>query len=75
MTHQPLSRRALLSNAGLAAAGAALLGPARSRAEAPAAPVALARCNSYGPEVLPTLRKMFDQLGGLGRLVKPESRS
>ena len=39
-------------------------------AEAPAAPVALARCDSYGAEVLPTLKKMFDQIGGLGRLVK-----
>jgi uncharacterized protein (DUF362 family) len=70
MTHQPISRRALLANAGLAAAGAALLGPKLGRAEAPTSPVALARCDSYGAEVLPTLRKMFDQLGGLGRLVK-----
>jgi uncharacterized protein (DUF362 family) len=39
-------------------------------AEAPAAPVALARCDSYGAQVLPTLKKMFDQIGGLARLVR-----
>jgi uncharacterized protein (DUF362 family) len=36
---------------------------------APAARVALARCPGYGPETLEILRRMFDQLGGLGRLV------
>ena len=70
MTHRSLSRRELLAGAGWAAAGAVLGSPARARAEAPAVPVALARCNSYGPEVVPALSKMFDQLGGLGRLVK-----
>jgi uncharacterized protein (DUF362 family) len=40
-----------------------------SAAPAPAAPVALARCDSYGPDVLTALTRMFDQLGGLGRLV------
>jgi uncharacterized protein (DUF362 family) len=30
----------------------------------------LARCDSYGSELVSTLAKMFDQLGGLGRLVK-----
>jgi uncharacterized protein (DUF362 family) len=37
---------------------------------APTAPVAIARCKSYGPEFVSTAEKMFDQLGGLGRLVK-----
>ncbi len=36
---------------------------------APAAPVAVARCNSYGAEVTPTLNRMFDQLGGLRSIV------
>lgn len=50
---------------------ACLAGPCVSRAaSAPTAPVAVAKCKSYGPELLPTLAKMFDQLGGLGRLVK-----
>jgi len=48
----------------LAAAAAAPL--ARS---APSAPVAIAPCSTYGAELLPTLEKMFDRIGGLGRLV------
>jgi len=52
--------------AGAAAAARVRAAPS----EAAAAPVALARCASYGAAVLPVLRKMFDQLGGLGRLVK-----
>ena len=54
----------------LVTATAALAAPRMRAAQAPTAPVALARCNSYGPEVLPVLRKMFDQIGGIGRLVK-----
>lgn len=60
-----MTRRTLLGHAGLAAL--ARMGWA---AEAPAAPVALARCPSYGAELLPALTTMFDQIGGLGRLVK-----
>jgi len=37
---------------------------------APTAPVSVAKCRTYGPEVLPTLKTMFDQLGGLEQLVK-----
>jgi uncharacterized protein (DUF362 family) len=55
-----LTRREWL--AGMAAAGAL-------RA-APASTVAVARCRSYGPELEPALEKMYDQLGGLGRLVR-----
>ncbi|MGO9239190.1 MAG: DUF362 domain-containing protein [Bryobacteraceae bacterium] len=64
-----LSRRQAL--AGLAA----LVVPACSRKavvfnpHAPSAPVSIARCGSYGAELAPTLGRMFDQLGGLGRLV------
>jgi len=32
--------------------------------------VAVSKCKDYGAELLPTLTRMFDQLGGLGRLVK-----
>jgi uncharacterized protein (DUF362 family) len=54
-----------------AAAGAALAAPAALRGmNAPAATVAIAPCKTYGPELLPTLDKMFDQLGGLARIVK-----
>ena len=65
-----MTRRSLLKDSGLAAAGAALLPRVARPAEAPAAPVALARCESYGPELLPVLTTMFDQVGGLGRIVK-----
>ena len=37
---------------------------------APAATVSVAKCDTYGAELVPTLDRMFDQLGGLGRLVK-----
>jgi uncharacterized protein (DUF362 family) len=36
----------------------------------PTAPVAVAKCHDYGLEVLHTLARMFDQLGGVERLVK-----
>jgi uncharacterized protein (DUF362 family) len=32
--------------------------------------VSVERCPSYGPELVPALDRMFDQLGGLGRLVR-----
>jgi len=54
-----------------AAAGAWLAGPSLSRAAAPTSPVAVARCRTYDQaELLPVMQKMFDQLGGLGKLVK-----
>lgn len=58
------TRRALLS-----AAGAALLAE-RSRAAAQTSRVAVAKCTDYGRSLLPSLERIFDQLGGLGRLVK-----
>jgi uncharacterized protein (DUF362 family) len=61
MSPGPISRRALLQ--ALAAGPASIAAP-------PARSVALARCRSYGPEVLASLTRMFDQLGGLGRLVR-----
>ena len=65
-----VSRRRWLANAGFAAAAGTALTRAGSASEAPAAPVALARCSSYDAELLPALTRMFDQIGGLGRLVK-----
>ena len=64
------TRRSLLKSSGLAMAGAALLPRTTWSAEPPSAPVALARCDSYGAGVLPALKKMFDQIGGIGSLVK-----
>jgi uncharacterized protein (DUF362 family) len=40
--------------------------PARA---APVSPVAVARCQTYGKGLLPVMERMFDQLGGLGKLV------
>jgi uncharacterized protein (DUF362 family) len=40
-------------------------------APAPASPVSVAKCLTYDPkELLPVMAKMFDQLGGIGKLVK-----
>ncbi|MCC7498350.1 MAG: DUF362 domain-containing protein [Bryobacterales bacterium] len=58
-----LTRREWMAAAG----GAAVSG---LRAAAPASPVSVARCNSYDEDLAAVLGKMFDQLGGLERLVK-----
>jgi len=75
MTHF-CSRRNFLRTAAASVAGAYLYPPVKSWAgvsatsTAPTAPVAIGQCHSYGPEVLPTLARMFDQLGGLERIVR-----
>jgi uncharacterized protein (DUF362 family) len=56
-----MTRRDLLA---LAAA------PALRAASAPTAPVAIARANSYDDDVTTILNTMFDQIGGLGRIVR-----
>src|SRR6267154_2675598 len=66
---QKMTRRQLLSSAA-ATAGVLALGRPMYGAEAPTAPVAVAPCKTYGPELVTTMEKMFDELGGLGRLVK-----
>ncbi len=38
--------------------------------DAPTAPVSIARCRTYDGDIAGTLSGMFDQLGGLGRIVK-----
>ena len=64
-----MNRRNFLAGLG-AAGGLGLVRPELLRASAPASTVAVAKCKSYGPEFLAATEKMFDQLGGLGRLVK-----
>lgn len=49
-----------------AAAGVSLARPAKA---APTAPVAVAKCSTYGPALLPVMKTMFDQIGGLERIV------
>jgi uncharacterized protein (DUF362 family) len=55
---------------GTSAAAIGWMAAPLARATAPSKPVSIARCRSYDPaELLPTMQKMFDQLGGLGSLV------
>lgn len=65
------TRRQAIRSFGLGAAGfwMARSGFA-SIGRLPAAPVAVSRCRSYGPEVVSTLNSMFDRIGGLQPLVK-----
>jgi len=70
-----MNRRELIQVLGTGAAGLYLrpfesLAKTVSAARAPTAPVAVAKCSSYGPGVRATLATMLDQLGGLERLVK-----
>jgi uncharacterized protein (DUF362 family) len=72
MTGANYSRREVLKKMGSAAiaVGAYWTVPSLLASTAPAAPVAVAKCRTYDPTVLvPTLDRMFDQLGGLKRIV------
>lgn len=65
------TRRSWLGQTGMAAAGSVLSGAFKARAAAGPAPrVAIARCSSYGPELTPAMERLFEQIGGLERLVK-----
>jgi uncharacterized protein (DUF362 family) len=69
--HCEMSRRKFISSVGAASAGWWLARPSPGFAKtAPTAPVAVAKCKTYGTELLLTLARMFDQLGGMERLVK-----
>jgi uncharacterized protein (DUF362 family) len=64
------SRRRFLAGSSATAAlalGAGRLAPLARAATA--ATVAVAKCDVYGAELVATLDRMFDQIGGLGRLV------
>src|SRR5260370_5380794 len=54
----------------LAALGVATLAKGASAKTAPTSPVAIARCRSYNDNLEATLDTMFDQIGGIGSLVK-----
>lgn len=66
------TRRQWLCRAASAAAGTYFAGSASLRAAgAPAFPVSVAKCKTYdAAELVPALDRMFDQIGGLGRIVK-----
>jgi uncharacterized protein (DUF362 family) len=61
-----MTRRDLMK----AIAAAPLAGEMARAERSPAAPVSIARCDSYDGDLTGTLSGMFDQLGGLGRIVK-----
>ncbi|HEV2424631.1 MAG TPA: DUF362 domain-containing protein [Terriglobia bacterium] len=75
-----MDRRQFIQGLGGAAAGLSVASrfgwPTRSLLAAspartlPTAPVAVAKCADYGSAVRPTLATLFDQLGGVERLVK-----
>jgi uncharacterized protein (DUF362 family) len=54
----------------MGAAPLPLLKVAKAAPDAPTAPVAIAKCASYDGDVTATLATMFDQIGGLERIVK-----
>jgi uncharacterized protein (DUF362 family) len=69
------TRREWLAGTAAALSGICLSGTRLNRAAAasmaPTAPVSVARCKTYlKNELLPAMSTMFDQIGGLGRLVK-----
>ncbi len=70
MQDRNLSRRSLLTTGGAVLGNLALGGIARA-ATAPSSTVAIARCRTYErAQIERTLRTMFDQIGGIGSLVK-----
>jgi uncharacterized protein (DUF362 family) len=64
------TRRHFLKSAAISSAWLAVPKGARAAGPAPATPVSVAKCDNYGPDLVPTLDRMFDKIGGLGRLVK-----
>jgi uncharacterized protein (DUF362 family) len=66
MTTHSVSRRDILQTA---ISGIALTGMARAK-PVPVSSVAIARCRAYDSNLEPTLKKMLDQIGGIGSLVK-----
>ena len=70
-----LNRREFIHGVSVAAAGFYFAPSGLWAKTAPAAPVAVAKCATYGPEVVTTLAGMFDRLGGLQRLVNGKTVS
>lgn len=64
------SRRQFLGAMGGAALGTALTPGINFAQQAPSSKVVIEKCDNYTSELLPTLTKIFDQLGGLGSMVR-----
>ena len=69
MDSKHISRREVLAGVTGALGGLALGGKLDARST-PASPVAIARCRSYREDLTGKLSTMFDQIGGIGPLVK-----
>ena len=65
-----LNRREFIQGVGAATAGFCLGSTGLFATTTPAAPVAVAKCSTYGGGVRATLATMFDQIGGLRRIVQ-----
>jgi len=65
-----VNRREFIQGISAAAAGFYLAPSGLWGNTAPTAPVAIAKCATYGPEVGTTLATLFDQLGGIDKLVR-----
>lgn len=63
------NRREFIQGFGAVLAGLTLAPRHLFGATPPTAPVAVARCPEYGPQVRSTLATLFDQLGGLSHIV------
>jgi hypothetical protein len=68
-TRSDFSRRDLLALSGLAA-GALAAAKAEAAASAPTAPVSVAKVRGYDEDLTAQFEKMFDQIGGIGKLVQ-----
>jgi uncharacterized protein (DUF362 family) len=66
-----VSRRQLI--AGFASTALPSLAQVRGERRAPTFPVAIARCRSYQEDLAQILGRMFDQIGGIGSLVKDKT--
>ncbi len=71
--HPGITRRRLLARMTIAA-GALSTGrwgrPGAAAAKAPCSPVSVAKCRSYDEDLVARLQAMFDQIGGIGRLMQ-----
>ena len=65
-----LNRREFIQGLSAAAAGFCLAPSGLWAKATPTAPVAVAKCATYGPEVVATLAGVFDQLGNIEKLVR-----
>ncbi len=75
LTNKISRRHALKSTMGLAAVavGHSIIPELCTAAAAPVLPVAIAKCTAYDKGILETLKKLFDDIGGIGKLVKGKS--